>query len=773
MHGSKDGWPEIADTDAVEADRIAHLLRSGFALVTLWVLGDIGQCFLLNPSRAYAAAPYDLLRLSACLAVAGITYRREFASYWRETTLALGLFLAAAETFSGVMLGGQAPTFVTILVLLTASYGLVPWEPGWQRALTSGFLAAALTDTVMVRPVSPYIGLLWVATLASCALALAGNQLWAESRRARTYRAKQGAVRLRAVFDADLGRASAVQFGGGRFIYVNEELIANLSHQLRNSLNAIAGMADLLAESPLTADQRAYVDSVATSSSTLMDLINVILDLAKLESGKLRLENKEFDLEESMARLAETLRVKAHEKGLELAVRIRPYVPQRVAGDPLRLCQVLSNLVENAIKFTEHGEVLLTVENLRARHETAELRFTVKDTGIGIPPEAIKTIFQAFLQGDSSGREYEGSGLGLSIAKRLVELMGGQIEVESARGVGSIFSFSAAFGVRAGSTAPEATAPEATAPEDPSAKTLQGWRVLVVDDNDTNRMILREFLTSRGAEVVEADDGSPALDELRRARTAGEPYKLVLLDCRMPTTDGFEVAQHLRGEAGGAESIVLMVTSDGLDATLARMRELGIGAYVVKPVGHAELLRAIGVATGTAAAVEAKPAQAPPPERELPALECSGGILLVDDSAQNRLLVKQYLKGLPYQVDMAENGEVALEKFLRGHYDLVLMDLRMPVMDGHMAVRRIREWEQQQKRTPTPIVALSASALERDVSESLETGCTAHISKPVRKARLLAVVRELINGNGVHSNGSRHDQPADSAPVPPVKLQNG
>ncbi len=391
---------------------------------------------------------------------------------------------------------------------------------------------------------------------------------------------------------------------------------------------------------------------------------------------------------------------------------------------------MLSNLLENAVKFTEHGEVVLTVEGDRLRPHVADLRFTVKDTGIGMSSEQLETIFQAFAQGGASiGREYSGSGLGLAIAKRLVDLMGGQLKVSSEKGAGSTFYFMAEFGVLAPSPEQGIAA----------ACNLQGLHLLVVEDNDSNRLILREFLGSKGAEVVETDKWEYAAEELRRLREAGHPYNLILLDCSLPGIDALEVAQRFRNES--REPVVPMITANGLNAKLARLRELGIKAWVVKPVRHAELMRAIGVARGVTDAGAEKPLPSAPAKPE-PEIE-PRRILLADDSPYNRLLIQHYLKDLPYQLDMAENGEVALHKFMRASYDLVLMDLRMPVMDGHMAVRRMRKWEQDQKQPPTPIVALSASALEQDIRESLETGCTTHLSKPVKKSKLIAIIREL------------------------------
>jgi signal transduction histidine kinase/DNA-binding response OmpR family regulator len=745
--------------EAVEPERIAQLLRSGFMLATVAVLADIAQSYLSNPARAHLTTYYDLIQLVACFAFGSLTYGRDFKSHWKVALFTFCLFVAAVATRSAVMLGEPVPLFITILLLTTATSAMVPWEAHWQDSLTVAFLAAAALVTARVHHPNSSIGLLWIAVLAVSVLARASNRLKTqasvEENESAVGPSPAADTRMQRLFDADLSQASLVQLRGGRFVFVNEELVANLSHQLRNSLNALMGMTDLLAESPLNPDQRAYVETMSTNGNTLVDLINVILDLAKVESGKLRLEEKEFDVAEVVERVAAELRLQAHEQGLELLVRIRPEVPAKVIGDPLRLRQIVFNLLDNAIKFTQHGEVELMVEAERVRPRNAELLFMVRDSGIGIATDQLSTIFQTFAQGDSKiGREYGGSGLGLAIAKRLCELMGAQIKVSSERGVGSIFSFTVSFELPVDLPQPIA-----------AARRLKGAHILVIDDSDLNRLILREFLGAQGAEVVETDKGNYALEELQRAREAGNPYNVVLLDGLMPAMDGFEVAQRIRSEAA-SEAIIMMFTADDLETKRARAKELGVDACVVKPVRHSELIAAIETATGVSGATEATAAgtetPAPSePEPEAAVRPCK--ILLVDDSPHNRLLIKQYLKDLPYEIDMAENGEVALHKFLRRQYDLVLMDLRMPVMDGHMAVRRMRKWEEEQHRTPTPIVALSASALERDIRDSLETGCTSHLSKPVKKARLIALIRELTGADRPLSSDSRPAEPSHPA----------
>jgi len=530
------------------------------------------------------------------------------------------------------------------------------------------------------------------------------------------------------------------------------EFLSSMSHEIRTPMNAILGMADVLGETRLGKEQRQYLDIMSSNGNALLHLINDILDLAKVESGRLHLDESEFRLDELLQGMAETLRLRAHEKGLELAVRILPEVPLRLVGDQLRLRQVLINLVGNAIKFTQHGEVALSVESDPESPAPGGLRFSVHDTGIGIPPQNLEKIFDSFTQADSStSRKYGGSGLGLAIGKRLVELMGGRLWAESQPGAGSTFVFTARFGVQ----------PAQSQPEIAPALKLEGVRALVVDDNATNRLIVKEMLARRGASVAEADSGESALRESRRAGIAGQPYQLVLLDCRMPRMDGFEVAQRLRTQAHGPEPIILMLTSDDLHHKLRRIRQLGLKTYLVKPVTSAELYRAIAIAMGSADALKPKPDEQLQPA-EPPATERPLSILLAEDSADNRLLIKQYLKRLPYRLETAPDGEVALEKFVSGNYDLVLMDIQMPVMDGYTAVGKIRNWEREQSRPPTPIVALTASALEGDVRNCLAAGCNAHLSKPLKKATLLSAIREAT---GAAANGAGSDEQAEARPA--------
>ena len=550
------------------------------------------------------------------------------------------------------------------------------------------------------------------------------------------------------------------------------EFLSSMSHEIRTPMNAILGMADLLWEDgELNDQQRRYLDTMRSNGNALLHLINSILDLAKIESGRLSIEAVGFDLEDLVDRTLETMGVRAHAKGLELTARIPPAVPRGLIGDPLRLGQILINLLGNAIKFTEKGEVGLTIDLAEAKTGTEStdpaairLCISVADTGIGIPADKLGTIFSGFSQADASiSRRFGGSGLGLTIVTRLTKLMGGTVEVESEPGRGSTFRVSLAL----------RRDPQPTVAARRTAVRLDGVRILIVDDNDTNRLILREALLGAGAEPSEANGGEAALAELACARAANRPYRLMLLDYHMPGVSGTEVAQRALGQRHAFKpgdgdnardrTIILMLTSEDLNFQLAHLREIGLHTYLVKPIRRSDLLATIGRLLSDAepraersTAAAAKPM--PPDMRPL-------RVLLAEDSPDNRLLVEAYFKGLPYHLDIAENGLIAVEKFKAARHDIVLMDMRMPEMDGLTATRALRQWEREQGLAHTPIVALTASALEEDVKQSLSAGCDAHVSKPVLKRVLLEAIRKALapGAAGIGANGAQATAAADNS----------
>ena len=525
------------------------------------------------------------------------------------------------------------------------------------------------------------------------------------------------------------------------------DFLATMSHEIRTPMNAIVGMADLLSETPLIDDQREYVQIFREAGANLLSLINDVLDVSKIEAGHLELDAVEFDLSDLVQRAAELVSVRAAERNLELAYQIKPDVPTSLVGDPNRLRQVLLNLLGNAIKFTEAGEVVLKIERNPDSDAPGSLLFTVRDTGIGIPADKLDAIFERFTQVDSSmTRRYSGSGLGLTISRRLVEGMGGHLWVRSETGRGSTFGFTARFGVF------DRPAAETIAPA--QWEQLAGLRTLIVDDNATNRLIVRETLSAWGIPAAEISEGSEVCSELTRAQQAGQPYRLLILDVRMPGRSGWDVADDIRRTPAHSGLPIIMLTSERRAGDQSRARELAVVRYLTKPFRRSDLFNAMMAVIGRVP----QPASDQAGERRVStsADRRPLTILLAEDFLDNRRMMEFYFKSTPHHLDTAANGQAAVELFTQGRYDLVLMDVQMPVLDGYKATRAIRAWEQEQGRKPVPILALTANALPSEAQRSLAAGCTAHLTKPIRKARLLEAVLRYTQ-----PTGEAHESPAD------------
>jgi two-component system, sensor histidine kinase and response regulator len=735
---------EKLNADLLFPNRMAPTTAASFFLagLALWCV-DVETRRRLRPAQFLALSVSSIALLAVVghlygvQSLTGLEFYIPMAFPTALAFLALAVGLLCLRPDRGFMARVTSGSTGGVLIRRTAlAVLLIPVLLGWLMAagVHSGRYDPAFAFAIFVVLILAVFSLMvWISAVILDRKEAARNQAVEAVRR-------RSAELTRANTELEQARQAAEAASRAKSTF-----LANMSHEIRTPLNGVIGMTELVLKSSLSLQQREFLMTVKDSGEALLSVINDILDFSKIEAGKLALDTATFDFRESLGDTMKAFALRAHQKNLELACFIRPDVPRIVVGDYNRIRQIVVNLVGNAIKFTETGEVSLEVSQQARSQRYVVLHLVVRDTGIGVPEEKRSKIFEMFEQADgSTTRRHGGTGLGLAIAVRLVALMDGRIWVESEAGRGSQFHFTIRLELGEDEPAERAA-------REPAC--LHGLRVFIVDDNATNRRILEETLRSWNMVPASAASAPEAIELLRRASAAGEPFRLMITDAHMPDCDGFMLAEQIQRDSAIGSTVIMMLTSGDRPEDLSRCNELGLAAYLLKPVKQSELLEAIELALGVTL-----------PKQELLAEDAQHEhlsnlrILLAEDSLVNQKVALAMLEGKGHAVTLVTNGKEAVAASSQQKFDIVLMDVQMPEMDGLEATAQIRAREQQTGNR-LPIIAMTAHALKGDRERCLTAGMDGYVSKPIRPAELFGAINTIFS-NSKPISGEKTTPPA-------------